>query len=249
MVFAERARGLPMWLSCQPAASDLATVDDHDLCRNLESLALLPMLSRVLRYGGRQGVSLMAVCLSSSVRPRTPRMEREAEPHKYSELPIDVPPADPVDPVIDELVEEILNLNIIEYGQFLKRIQLRSGISDDLMLSRLGNTFLVSDPNRPDDEAGPVEEEPDDAAPAAAAAEKQPEVKVKEFFDVKLGAVDAKSKIKVIKEIRTITNLGLKEAKELVEKAPVVIKTGIKKDEAEKLKKVLVDSGAEVEIL
>lgn len=176
-------------------------------------------------------------------------MEREAEPHKYSELPMDVPPADPVDPVIDELVEEILNLNLIEYGQFLKRIQLRSGISDDLMLSRLGNTFLVSDPNRSDDEFGQVDEEPEEAAPAAAAAEAKVEVKAKEFFDVKLGAVDAKAKIKVIKEIRTITNLGLKEAKELVEKAPVVVKTGVKKEEAEKLKKILVDSGAEVEIL
>ena len=207
------------------------------------------MLSRVLRSGSRRGFKLSLRSLSSSARQRTPRLEREAEPHKYSELPMDVPPADPVDPVIDELVEEILNLNLIEYGQFLKRIQLRSGISDDLMLSRLGNTFLVSDPNRSDDEFGQVDEEPEEAAPAAAAAEAKVEVKAKEFFDVKLGAVDAKAKIKVIKEIRTITNLGLKEAKELVEKAPVVVKTGVKKEEAEKLKKILVDSGAEVEIL
>ena len=206
------------------------------------------MLPRVLRSGSRQVFSLAVRSLASGVRPRTPRLERETEPYKYSELPIDAPPADPVDPVIDELVEEVLELNIIEYGQFLKRIQLRSGVSDDLMLSRLGNTFLVTDPNRSDDEVGQIDEEPEDA-PAAAVAEVKAEVKAKEFFDVKLGAVDAKAKIKVIKEIRTITNLGLKEAKELVEKAPVVVKTGVKKEEAEKLKKILNDSGAEVEIL
>lgn len=76
------------------------------------------------------------------------------------------------------------------------------------------------------------------AAPAAEAP------KVKESFNIKLGAVDQKAKIKIIKEIRTITGLGLKEAKELVEKAPVVVKEGVKKEEAEAFKKLLVDAGA-----
>ena len=203
------------------------------------------MLLRVRRLKSLFRTSPSVFC--GVMRPKTAKVEREEEPYKYSELPLDVPLADPVDPVIDELVEEILNLNLIEYGQFLKRIQLRSGISDETMLSRIGNSFLVHDPNRADDAVGD-EEVVEEAAPAAPVATKA-EVKEKEFFDVKLSAVDAKAKIKVIKEIRTITNLGLKEAKELVEKAPVVVKTGIKKDEAEKLKKTLVDSGAEVEIL
>jgi len=73
--------------------------------------------------------------------------------------------------------------------------------------------------------------------------------KEKEVFDIKLTAVDAKSKIKIIKEIRVITGLGLKEAKEMVEKAPIVVKTGAKKDEAEAIKKILVDNGATVDIL
>lgn len=64
-----------------------------------------------------------------------------------------------------------------------------------------------------------------------------------------MGAVDAKAKIKVIKEVRTITGLGLKEAKELVEKAPVVLKEGLKKDEAEAFKKLLMDAGATVELV
>ena len=73
--------------------------------------------------------------------------------------------------------------------------------------------------------------------------------KEKEAFDIKLTAVDAKSKIKIIKEIRVITGLGLKEAKEMVEKAPIVVKTGAKKEEAEAIKKLLVENGATVDIL
>jgi large subunit ribosomal protein L7/L12 len=68
-------------------------------------------------------------------------------------------------------------------------------------------------------------------------------------FDLKLAAVDAKAKIKIIKEVRTITGLGLKEAKELVEKAPVVIKEGLPKDEAAELLKTLKDVGADVELV
>ena len=84
------------------------------------------------------------------------------------------------------------------------------------------------------------------AAGAPVAAEP---VKEKEAFDIKLTTVDAKAKIKIIKEVRAITGLGLKEAKELVEKAPVVIKQGVKKDEIEAMKKILLDAGAGIEII
>jgi large subunit ribosomal protein L7/L12 len=87
------------------------------------------------------------------------------------------------------------------------------------------------------------------SANAAAAAPAPEPVKEKEDFGIKLGAVDQKSKIKVIKEVRAITGLGLKEAKELVEKAPVVIKEGVKKEEAENLKKILVEAGAIVDLV
>jgi large subunit ribosomal protein L7/L12 len=79
------------------------------------------------------------------------------------------------------------------------------------------------------------------AGPAAAAAE------VKTEFAVILKAAGDK-KINVIKEVRGITNLGLKEAKDLVEAAPKTVKEGVTKDEAEKMKKVLEDAGATVEI-
>jgi large subunit ribosomal protein L7/L12 len=76
---------------------------------------------------------------------------------------------------------------------------------------------------------------------AAAPAEEQTE------FTVILAAAGDK-KINVIKEIRTITNLGLKEAKDLVEAAPKTVKEGVSKDEAEKIKKLLEENGAKVEI-
>jgi large subunit ribosomal protein L7/L12 len=78
------------------------------------------------------------------------------------------------------------------------------------------------------------------AGGAAAAAE------VQDVFDVILANAGT-NKINVIKEIRTVTNLGLKEAKELVESAPKPVKTGIKKEEAEEIKKKLEAAGAKVE--
>jgi large subunit ribosomal protein L7/L12 len=79
------------------------------------------------------------------------------------------------------------------------------------------------------------------AAPAAEAAVEQTE------FDVILAAIGEK-KINVIKEVRAITSLGLKEAKDLVEAAPKPVKEGVNKDEAAKIKKQLEDAGATVEI-
>ncbi|CAI0547331.1 unnamed protein product [Linum tenue] len=67
---------------------------------------------------------------------------------------------------------------------------------------------------------------------AGAGSAKVEEKKEKTAFDVKLEKFDAAAKIKVIKEVRAFTNLGLKEAKELVEKVPVVLKQGVTKDEA-----------------
>jgi large subunit ribosomal protein L7/L12 len=78
----------------------------------------------------------------------------------------------------------------------------------------------------------------------AAPAEKEEE---KSTFDVILKAAGDK-KIQVIKEVRTATGLGLKEAKDLVEGAPKTLKEGLTKDEAEKLKKALEEQGATVEL-
>jgi len=82
---------------------------------------------------------------------------------------------------------------------------------------------------------------PGGAAPAAEAVEEQPE------FDVVMSSFGA-NKVSVIKVVRAVTSLGLKEAKELVESAPANIKEGIPKEEAEDLKKQLEEAGATVEI-
>ena len=80
------------------------------------------------------------------------------------------------------------------------------------------------------------------AAPAAAAV-----VEEKTEFNVVLANAGA-NKVNVIKAVRAITGLGLKEAKDLVESAPAVVKEAVSKDESEKMKKELVDAGATVEI-
>ena len=84
------------------------------------------------------------------------------------------------------------------------------------------------------------------AAPAAGAA--APAAEEKTEFDVVLAGFDAAQKIKVIKEIRGITGLGLAEAKAMVEKVPVAVKEGISKEDAEALKAQLEAVGAAVEI-
>jgi large subunit ribosomal protein L7/L12 len=83
------------------------------------------------------------------------------------------------------------------------------------------------------------------AAPGGGAA--APAVEAKTEFNVILAAAGEK-KINVIKEVRAITGLGLKEAKDLVEGAPKAVKEGVGKDEAEKLKKQLEEAGATVEL-
>ena len=85
------------------------------------------------------------------------------------------------------------------------------------------------------------------AAPAAGAAAAAAVVEEKTEFTVVLTAVGA-NKINVIKAVREVTSLGLKEAKDLVEAAPKPIKEGVNKGEAETIKKKFVDAGATVEI-
>jgi len=85
------------------------------------------------------------------------------------------------------------------------------------------------------------------AAPVAAAAAGGESAEEKTDFDVVLASAGG-NKIAVIKEVRAITGLGLKEAKDLVEKGGEVVKEGAKKDEAEEIKKKLEEAGASVEL-
>lgn len=119
-----------------------------------------------------------------------------------------------------EVVSFIENMSVLELAELVKELEEKFGVSA----------------------AAPV------AVAAVAAAGAAPEAAEEQTeFDVILKSAGA-NKIAVIKVVRALTSLGLKEAKDLVDGAPKAVKTGVSKDEAEEAKKQLVESGAEVEV-
>ena len=122
---------------------------------------------------------------------------------------------------MEEFISYIENMTVRELSDLVKALEERLGVSAAAPVA--------------------VAAAPGAAAPAEAAEEKTE-------FDVILKAFAADKKIAVIKEIRAITGLGLKEAKDLVEGAPKAVKEAVAKDEAEKIKKQLEAAGAEVEV-
>ena len=121
---------------------------------------------------------------------------------------------------LQKIVDDLSNLTVLEAAELSKMLEEKWGVSA----------------------AAPVAVA---AAPGAAAA--APAAEEKTEFTVVLAGAGAQ-KINVIKEVRAITGLGLKEAKDLVEAAPKPVKEGISKDEAEKIKKQLEGAGASVEL-
>ncbi len=149
---------------------------------------------------------------------------------------------------VRKLALEVMSLNVVECHQLMNLIQTKLGISDDALFSSFAAQFGLGGGS-----GAAVAPVGGGAAPAAggvaaAPADAKP-AEEKTAFNLKLTAVDATSKIKIIKEVRTITGLGLKEAKDLVEKAPTMLKEGLKKEEAESFKKLLESVGAKVELL
>src|SRR5689334_5769405 len=124
---------------------------------------------------------------------------------------------------LQKLVDELSSLTVIEAAELSKLLEEKWGVSAAAPVAAAAAPAAGG------------------AAAAAAPAEEQTE------FTVILAKAGEK-KINVIKEIRTITGLGLKEAKDLVEGAPKTVKESVNKDEAAKLKKQLEDQGASVEI-
>jgi large subunit ribosomal protein L7/L12 len=122
---------------------------------------------------------------------------------------------------LEKLVDELSNLTVLEAAELSKLLEEKWGVSAAAPVAVAA--------------AGPA------AGGEAAAAEEKDE------FDIILAAAGDK-KINVIKEVRTITGLGLKEAKDLVEGAPKPLKEGVKKEEAEEIKKKLEEAGATVEL-
>ncbi len=121
----------------------------------------------------------------------------------------------------DEVFEFIDNMTILEMSKFVKEFEERYGVTA----------------------AAPVAV----AAVGAAGAAAAPAAEEKTSFDVILGAAGDK-KIQVIKVVRELTGLGLKEAKDLVDGAPKPVKTGVSKEEADSMKAKLEEQGATVEI-
>ena len=121
---------------------------------------------------------------------------------------------------LEQLVEDLSGLSVMEAAELSKMLEEKWGVTAaaPVAVAAAGGS-----------------------APAAAAAEEKDE------FDVVLAAFGEK-KINVIKEVRGITGLGLKEAKDLVEGAPKTVKEGVKKEEAEEIKKKLEEAGATVEL-
>jgi large subunit ribosomal protein L7/L12 len=121
---------------------------------------------------------------------------------------------------LEKIVDDLSGLTVLEAAELAKLLEAKWGVSAAAAISVA---------------AGPA------AAPAAAPAEEKTE------FTVVLASVGDK-KIEVIKEVRAVTGLGLKEAKDLVESAPKPVKEGATKEEAEKIKATLEKVGAKVEL-
>jgi large subunit ribosomal protein L7/L12 len=122
----------------------------------------------------------------------------------------------------EELIDSLANMTVLELSQLIKDLEEKFGVSAAAPMAMAAA-----------------------AAPAAAAAAPAEEEQTE--FDVVLTVCGA-NKIQVIKEVRAITSLGLKEAKEAVENVPTTVKEAISKAEAEEIKKKLEAQGATVEI-
>ena len=123
----------------------------------------------------------------------------------------------------DEILEAIANMTVLEVSELIKAMEEKFGVTA----------------------AAPVAVA---AAPAAAAGAGASAADEQTEFDVVLAKIDDSKKIPVIKEVRAITGLGLKEAKDLVEGAPQKVKEGVSKEEAKTIKEKLEAAGAVVEV-
>lgn len=124
---------------------------------------------------------------------------------------------------IEELIKSIEQMNVLELSQLVKALEEKFGVTAAMPMAVAG------------------------VAPTAATSTPTPVQEEKTTFTVVLSSAGA-NKIAVIKEVRAVTNLGLKEAKDLVDSCPKPVKEGVSKEEAEEIKKKLEAAGATVEL-
>lgn len=125
---------------------------------------------------------------------------------------------------VEEIVEQLKSLTLLEAADLVKQIEETFDVSAAASAGAVGMVM----------------------APGAAGGGEAVEEKTE--FDLVLEEVPADKKIAVLKVVRTITGLGLKEAKDIVDSAPKAVKEGVSKDEAEGILKALEEAGAEVEL-
>jgi large subunit ribosomal protein L7/L12 len=165
-----------------------------------------------------------------SCRPRTAAAAASAI-HSSTPVLQPTPKVNKNDDKIEALFQKILWLDMFEVHMLTELLNEKMGLGD------LNKLMSMSSPGS------------SASAASGETSKEQAAVEEKTLFDLKLVGYDAKAKIKVIKEVRAIAGLGLKEAKELVEGAPKVIKKDIKKEEAEELQKKLEEVGATIEVV
>ncbi|XP_044488087.1 50S ribosomal protein L7/L12-like [Mangifera indica] len=136
---------------------------------------------------------------------------------------------------VSAIVDELSDLTLLEVSDLSEVLRQKMGIKEmpNMFVMMPGMGFSLRDAAKGGGGGGPGK------------AEEKAE---KTVFDVKLEGFDAAAKIKVIKEVRGFTDLGLKEAKDLVEKAPTLLKKGVTKEEADKIIAKLKEVGAKVSL-
>ncbi|XP_020592775.1 uncharacterized protein LOC110033208 [Phalaenopsis equestris] len=202
-------------------------------------------MASLLRFGGQRLISRSSPPISllrcySLTAKRDDSGEEELEFFDQRKLPADYNPSnfDPTEhrtPPADRvwrLVDEISSLTLTEVAELSSILMRKAALSEPPIIGVI---------------------KPGAALPGAAGAglgtaadAKEEEKPEKTVFELKLESFEAASKIKVIKEVRAFTDLGLKEAKELVEKSPSVIKSGVSKEEAEQIVEKMKAAGAKV---
>lgn len=164
-------------------------------------------------------------------------MRAAEEAAEADEEAVPLPPADGVDivdPKVVKLVDEVCQLSLLETSQFCDLLKEKLNITEPVGMP-MGGVPMMAAPGAGGDAGG---------------AEEPAEEKLN--FDVKLTGFDAKAKIKIIKEVRSLTDLGLKEAKETVEAAAdggKVLVEGLNKEDAEAMKAKLEELGGTVELV
>ena len=206
-------------------SADTSTIELVRELRHAAKMSATRAAATLLRGGaGRAGPSLLPLPRALALRGPLGAARRFCATEA----------AAPLSPKVQQLVDEIAGLTLLEASELTEALKEKLGITTAMAM--------------PMPAAGAAPAAGGGGAAAAPAAEEAPAAEAKTHFTVKLEKFDPATKIKLIKEVRAATGLGLKEAKEAVEGAPKELKADVKKEEAEELKAKLEAVGGTVTI-